>query len=179
MLVIAATRKELSFVEGAETFCCGIGPIEAALSTAGAIRDRCPDAILHIGIAGARAIEPGQLVLGRDAIYCDLPGQAGGPTRTHEVPDSRLLAAVSAALPGAHVLTIGTSARMGGAHDRAEVEAMEGFGVLRAAADAGVPAVELRAISNTFEADRSAWRIEDALAALARAVATVLESVRA
>jgi nucleoside phosphorylase len=179
MLVIAATREELALVEGAETFCCGIGPVEAALSTAGAIHTRRPDAILHIGIAGARAIEPGGLVLGREAIYCDLPGRAGGPTKTHEVPDPGLLAAASAALPGAHVLTIGTSARMGGAHDRAEVEAMEGFGVLRAAADARVPAVELRAISNTFDGDRASWRIDDALAALAHAVAAILEAVRA
>ncbi len=47
------------------------------------------------------------------------------------------------------------------------VEAMEGFAVLRAAALAGVPALEVRAISNEVgEHDRSRWRIDDALAAL-------------
>jgi futalosine hydrolase len=52
---------------------------------------------------------------------------------------------------------------------------MEGFGVLRACALAGVPAVELRAISNApDEADRGAWRFEDAFAALGDAVARVL-----
>ena len=45
---------------------------------------------------------------------------------------------------------------------------MEGFGVLRAAALAGVPALELRAVSNSVgEANRKLWRIDDALAMLA------------
>jgi futalosine hydrolase len=52
---------------------------------------------------------------------------------------------------------------------------MEGFGVLRAAALAGVPAVELRAISNAVdERDRSRWRLDDALAALQEAIPRVL-----
>jgi futalosine hydrolase len=55
---------------------------------------------------------------------------------------------------------------------------MEGFGVLRAAALAGVPAVELRAVSNPVgEADRARWRIDDALALLQAAVPRVLEAV--
>ena len=46
---------------------------------------------------------------------------------------------------------------------------MEGFGVLRACALAGVPAVELRAISNAIdEPDRAKWRFDDALAAARR-----------
>ena len=53
---------------------------------------------------------------------------------------------------------------------------MEGFGVLRAAALAGVPAVELRAISNAVaEPDRSRWRFDDALDALAAAVEQLVE----
>jgi len=52
---------------------------------------------------------------------------------------------------------------------------MEGFGVLRACMLAGVPAVELRAISNDVgEADRAKWRFDEALALLADAVARVL-----
>jgi nucleoside phosphorylase len=72
------------------------------------------------------------------------------------------------------VLPIGTSARVGGGASCADVEAMEGFAVLRAAAAAGVPALELRAISNEYGADRSAWRVEEALEALAKAVTTLL-----
>ena len=45
------------------------------------------------------------------------------------------------------MLPIGTSARVGGTHD-VDVEAMEGFAVLRACELAGVPAVEVRVVSN-------------------------------
>jgi futalosine hydrolase len=52
---------------------------------------------------------------------------------------------------------------------------MEGFGVLRACALAGVPAVELRAISNApDEPDRAKWSFEDAFVTLGDAVARVL-----
>jgi futalosine hydrolase len=55
---------------------------------------------------------------------------------------------------------------------------MEGFGVLRAAALAGVPAVEVRAISNLVaEADRGRWRVTDALDALRAALPRLLEEV--
>jgi nucleoside phosphorylase len=55
---------------------------------------------------------------------------------------------------------------------------MEGFGVLRAAALAGIPAVELRAISNAVnEPDRTRWRFDDAFAALAAAVPRVVAAV--
>jgi nucleoside phosphorylase len=57
---------------------------------------------------------------------------------------------------------------------------MEGFGVLRAAALAGVPAVELRAVSNAVEeGDRARWRIDDALAALREATPRLLEALDA
>jgi futalosine hydrolase len=52
---------------------------------------------------------------------------------------------------------------------------MEGFGVLRAASLAAVPAVELRAVSNAVgEPDRSRWQFEAAFAALADALERVL-----
>jgi futalosine hydrolase len=77
-------------------------------------------------------------------------------------PDAALLARVRASLPDAHVLPIGTSAHVGGTSVCA-VEAMEGFGVLRACALAGVPAVELRVISNAIdEADRAKWKFDEA-----------------
>ncbi len=47
---------------------------------------------------------------------------------------------------------------------------MEGFGVAEAAAAHGVPALELRAVSNPVgPRDRAAWRIGEALDVLARA----------
>ena len=86
-------------------------------------------------------------------------------------PDRRLVDAVLSALPDARTLPIHTSAAVGGACDTVSqaplVEAMEGFGVLRAAELAGVPAVEVRVISNEIgEADRARWEIRRALEVL-------------
>src|SRR5206468_622640 len=82
VLVVAATERELALLDALDTFCCGIGPVEAALQTARALEER-----------------------------------------------------------------------------------------LRACELAGVPAVELRAISNSpAEADRTRWRFDDAFAALAAAL---------
>ena len=171
LLVVAATDRELECAHGAETLCCGIGPVEAALRTASALAGRRPDALLHLGLAGAARLEPPALVLGSEAVYCDLLDPAFTlPRVLRAEPDPELLAAARQALPEAQVLPIGTSARVGGGAE-CEVEAMEGFGVLRAARLAGVPALELRAVSNAVgEADRSRWRIGEALAALDEAL---------
>ena len=68
------------------------------------------------------------------------------------------------------MLPIATCGKVG-AGTGFDVEAMEGFGVLRACDLAGVPAVELRAISNSpDEGDRTHWRFDDAFAALAAAL---------
>jgi futalosine hydrolase len=175
VLVVAATERELALVRGPETFCCGIGPVEAALQTAHAIAGRKPDAVLHIGIAGGRGIPPLTLVLGSESVYCDVIDAGSTLPRVERAsPDDALLARVSAALPDARVLPIGTCGKVGGGTG-CDVEAMEGFGVLRACALAGVPAVELRVVSNDpDEADRSKWRFDDAFAALADAVAKVV-----
>jgi futalosine hydrolase len=177
VLVVAATMFELAFVAGAETLCCGIGPVEAAATTARALAEGPPEALLHIGIAGARDLEPGALVIGEEAVYCDLADAASSlPRIERAVPDKRLLEAARSAIPEGHVLPIATSARVGAGRTCAAVEAMEGFAVLRAAAIAGVPAIELRAVSNVFDAARSEWRIDEAIAALARAVPTLIEA---
>jgi futalosine hydrolase len=173
LLVVAATERELELVRGVDTFCCGIGPVEAAVWTSRVLAEQRPEALLHIGIAGARTLEPPSLVLGSESVYED----ARGPLVVSRVePDAALLERARAALPDAHVLPIGTSAHVGGTR-ACEVEAMEGFGVLRAAAGAGIAAVELRAISNRIdEPDRGRWRFDEALAALAAAVSRLVES---
>jgi len=155
-------------VRGAETLRCGIGPVEAALHTARALAERRPDAVLHVGLAGARGLEPPALVIGTEAVYEDVRDDALVVARA--APDATLLDRARAALPDARALPIGTSAAVGGTRG-CEVEAMEGFAVLRACELAGVPAVEVRAVSNAIdEPDRAKWRFDDALAALADAV---------
>jgi len=171
ILVVAATARELEFVAGAETLLCGIGPVEAAAATARALAGGTPRVLLHIGIAGAQTLEPPALVLGSEAVYADARDPQSTFARIDRVePDPVLLAEARRVLPDAHVLPIATSARVGGG-GVCDVEAMEGFGVLRAAALAGVPALELRAVSNVVgEASRALWRIDDALAVLAASV---------
>jgi futalosine hydrolase len=168
MLVVAATQRELALLDGAETLCCGIGPVEAAARVAAALARQQPDAVLHVGIAGSRTVEPLTAVLGSIAVYEDF--RAAIPIVDHVEPDGALLARARAWLPAAPVLPIGTSASVGGT-TRCEVEAMEGFGVLRACALAGVPAVELRVVANSpDEPDRAKWQIDEALDVLAAAL---------
>jgi nucleoside phosphorylase len=164
VLVVGATDREVAPVDGARMLVCGIGPVESAAATARALAQERPDAVLHVGIAGANGLPPLSLVLGSEALYCDAAGPLV-PSRAH--PDAKLLARLRDAFPDAYVRPIGTSARVGGAHG-VDVEAMEGFAVLRACELAGVPAVEVRVIANEIaEPDRGRWHFDEAFALLA------------
>ena len=180
LLVVAATNFEAALVDGARVraVVSGVGPVEAALAAARAIAEERPPAILQIGIAGAQTLAHASIVLGSEAVYCDVLDLLARVPRIDRVkPDADLLAAARRVLPEAHVLPIATTGRVGGGA-ACEVEAMEGFGVLRAAALAGVPALELRAISNPVtEADRDRWRVDDALEALRVALSPLLEEL--
>jgi futalosine hydrolase len=176
ILVVAATERELAGAAGAATLACGIGPVEAAAATAQALAVQSPSAVLHVGIAGARGIDVPQLVIGSEAVYEDAGGGPLVPGRIE--PNPALLERARRALPGAQVLPIGTSARVGGTSG-CTVEAMEGFAVLRAAQLAGIPALEVRAVSNEIdEPDRARWRFDDALGALAQALPLLLAELR-
>jgi hypothetical protein len=117
-------------------------------------------------------------VIGSEAIYCDADDAAW--IELHLPGDPRLVEAAVKALPGACVGAIGTTARVGGSTG-CEVEAMEGYAVLRAAALAGVPAIEVRVLANAVgERDRTLWRLDEAKNALAAALpALVAELARA
>ncbi len=180
ILVVAATDFEGALVApgAAHVLICGVGPVEAALATARSIAEQPPDAVIQIGIAGAQTLPNGSIALGSEAVYCDVLDPGAQIARVSRVAaDANLLAAARRALPAAHVLPIGTTGKVGGGA-ACEVEAMEGFGVLRAAALAGVSALELRSISNRVaEQDRTRWGIDDALAALGAALPPLLEEL--
>ena len=175
ILVVAATERELALVEGVGKLCCGIGPVEAALATAQALADSPPRALIQIGIAGARSLPPRTLVIGSEAVYCDILDVEASMPRVERVQAApELVSAAQRVLPDARVLPIATCGRVGGGI-AFDVEAMEGFAVLRAAQLAAVPAVEIRAISNAVHhADRSLWQIENALAELAKGMARLI-----
>lgn len=168
ILVVAATERELAPSDGWRTLRCGVGPVDAAAATARAIAEHRPAAVLHVGIAGARrahGLAPASIIIGTEARYLDL-GELSTWTPHAVAASPALLAAATRVLPEAPQLPIGTSARIGGTRDCA-VEAMEGFAVLRAAQLAGVPAIEIRAISNDVEErDRSRWHFGVAFAAI-------------
>lgn len=177
VLLVAATEPELCAHDG---LVCGVGPVEAAAATARRLAEVAPAAVVHVGVAGARGIAAGMLVVGTASVYCDLSARI--PVVSRLVPDEGIVTAACLALPGALRLPIGTSATVdgpcGSEPQGVDVEAMEGFAVLRACALAGVPAVEVRAVSNEIgEDDRPRWEISRALGALSEAIPRLLAEI--
>jgi futalosine hydrolase len=183
-------------VTGAVTVLAGgVGPAAAAASTATALAragyDLAPyGLVVSAGIGGgfAPAAPVGSVVVADAIVAADLGAQTPegflpvtelgfGTSRHHPPPE--LARAVAGALEAAYgpVLTVSTvtgtaerAAELSGRHPGAVAEAMEGFGVAEAAAAAGVPVLEIRAVSNAVgPRDRAAWRIGGALAALTTA----------
>ncbi len=172
MLVIAATARELGKTRNGAV--CGVGPVDAAAMTAALLAERQPSAVLHVGLAGVRGYKGPELVIGLDAIYCDSDSKL---VTKHVDPDPVLLARATAAFPGARACTIGMSGSVGGTSG-VDVEAMEGFSVLRACKLAGVPAIEVRAVCNDVdEPDRSKWEFEKALDLLHGALPQLLAAL--
>ncbi|MEU3203259.1 futalosine hydrolase [Streptomyces cyaneofuscatus] len=191
--VLAVPGAELHRSGAFDVVAGGAGPSAAAAAAAFALASPTSHPyglVISAGIGGgfAPAAPLGSLVVASDIVAADLgaetpdgflPVTALGFGRDRFVPPPALVrevAAATGAAPGP-VLTVstvtGTAARTAAllaAHPGALAEAMEGFGVAEAAERAGVPVLELRAISNTVgPRDRAAWRIGDALAALTEA----------
>ncbi|MGY1579902.1 futalosine hydrolase [Streptomyces sp. MN13] len=182
----------------------GVGPARAAAGTATALTEAARDGrpfglVVSAGIGGGFAPEApvGSLVVADEITAADLGAETadgflpvtelGFGAVTHRPPETlvRDVTAATGARAGT-VLTVSTvtgtadrAAALRARHPRALAEAMEGFGVAEAAAVHGVPVLELRAVSNPVgPRDRAAWRIGEALDALAEAfgkLAPVLE----
>lgn len=174
--------------EGVDVLVGGVGAAAAAARTATALCGTPYTRIVSAGIGGGfvgRA-EIGDVALATRSIAADLGAESaegflsvaelGFGVDGHDA-DAALLGALRAALPGAvagAILTVatvtGSAARaraLATRHPTAVAEAMEGYGVATAAADAGVPFAEVRTISNLVgPRDRAAWRIGAALEAL-------------
>ncbi len=179
LLVVAATEFEADLVEPgrARVLVCGVGPVEAAARTAAVLAASAAsvDAVLNVGLAGARAFDEPRFVVGSEAIYCDADNDRWIELRI--APDESLAAAAARALPAASVEPIGTAARVGGTSG-CEIEAMEGYAVLRAAALARVPAVEVRVVVNAIgEHDRGKWRFAEGRALLAESLPALVDEL--
>ncbi|MBW4704455.1 MULTISPECIES: futalosine hydrolase [unclassified Micromonospora] len=154
-------------------------------------------AVVSAGIAGGFAgrAPVGATVLASRSVAADLGAESptgfipvdelgmppellgGGPTID---TDPALLGALRAALPTAvvgAVLTVSTvtgtaasTTALADRHPDAVAEAMEGYAVAVAAAQAGLPFVELRTVSNPIgPRDRDGWRMREAFTALTQA----------
>lgn len=179
----------------------GVGPIAAGINTAKRLADATYSLVISAGIAGGfpgRA-EVGSLVVSKEIIAADLGAETPEGFRTLDelgfgstrVPvDAELANRVTEKLQAAGlpttcgaVLTLSTvtgtaetAAELARRIPDATAEGMEGYGVALAAHELGLPVLEIRAISNAVgPRDRAAWRIKDALDALQRASAVILE----
>ncbi|MFD4247868.1 futalosine hydrolase [Streptomyces sp. NPDC058525] len=191
------TRRDLPGI-AFDVLVGGVGPAAAAAGTATALAVGSYELVVSAGIGGGfqPAAPPGSLVVADAIVAADLGAEtpdgfldvrALGFGHSVHLPPAELAARAAEATGAllAPVLTVstvtGTAARtaeLAARHPMAGAEAMEGFGVAEAAAAHGLPVLEIRAVSNAVgPRDRAAWRIGDALAALAdgfRALGPVL-----
>jgi futalosine hydrolase len=179
ILLTCAIEKELSFWQprhDVEVLATGVGPVEAACFVTRALAQQRYRLLVNAGLAGAvdGAAELGEGVAVSDEIL-ELALEDGRPIvlpEGHSVVDKvhsdvRLIAAV--AKRGYRVVRGITVARVTSSEETADrlarlgigAESMEGFAALRAAQLAGVPAIELRGISNRVGSrERSGWSFE-------------------
>lgn len=203
--VEAEREAVLAGLGGDERFdvvAAGVGIAAAAAGTAAALSRGNYARVVSAGIAGGFAgVAPiGSLVVASRMVAADLGSDSpDGFISVDELGfGSSVIAAepdVSAALAGAlrsaglearlgPVLTVATTTgTLAGAQalaarvPGAAAEGMEGFGVAEAARQFGVPALELRGISNAVgPRDRAAWKIGEALGAL-REASSILPEV--
>ncbi|GAA3399990.1 futalosine hydrolase [Paenibacillus hodogayensis] len=184
-----------------EVALAGVGPAAAAANTAALLAAAPYDLVVSAGIAGGFAGQAavGELVVASDIVAADLGAETaegfssvdelgfGSARVTVDGPLARRLAdALSqAGLPvrSGSVLTVSTvtgtaesAARLAARVPNAAAEAMEGFGVATAAALHGLPALEIRAVSNAVgPRDRSSWKIREALELLEAAGPILVE----
>ncbi|PTA66497.1 futalosine hydrolase [Deinococcus arcticus] len=211
-LIVVATAPEAQRLQdlagrgpragGVRVVVSGVGPVAAALATAGALAQGPADLVISAGIGGAypgSGLVPGDLAVSSVIVQADLgawDGAAFVPLDTLGLsvcPDrgqgaqfvvwdraaqvaqaagarfgpALTLCSVTGSAPGAQAL----AERVPGAL----CEGMEGAGAAHAALLAGVPALEVRGISNPVgPRDRAAWQLGPALAAAHRGVEAAL-----
>jgi futalosine hydrolase len=192
ILVVCAVAQELAALaprEDVEVLATGVGPVEAALRTAQALASKRYDAVINAGIAGGfrdRCTVGDAVVCSRedyaelgleDGTAFPLPGGLELVRHVESEPGllRPFLAGLIPVIVGrgvtSAIVTTTTARALVLAHRfRADVESMEGFAVLRAAQLAGVPAIEIRGVSNLVgERATNEW---DFRAGAAAAVAT-------
>jgi futalosine hydrolase len=184
-------REELASREDLTVICTGVGPVNAAHAVTLAIARRRPDAIVVCGVGGAYPaadLAVGTAVCADSECYGDLgasspagfldmqalgfPVIAGPPPLYNDLPMQlfptlqRVKFVTVSTCTGTDAAAREIEARTGGG-----VENMEGAAVAHVAYLHGVPAGEVRGISNVVtNRDTSAWRLRDAAEAAQEAL---------
>jgi futalosine hydrolase len=206
-LVLSSSKGVLSLSKGerpdVEILISEVGMVAAAARTSGALARTRYDLALNLGICGSfdPALSPGTVVhvvsdgmpeLGAEDGEAFLSIEELGLFRGDAAPFSngRLVNAavpvnpVLKCLPAVHGITVNTV--HGNERSIAEtvrrfapqIETMEGAGFMYACLIQAVPFAQVRAVSNMVERrNRSAWKIDEAIASLCRVAADLIESV--
>jgi futalosine hydrolase len=178
----------------------GVGMVATAAWCSRALAERSYDIALNAGLCGSfdESLVPGTVVHVVSDCLAELGAEDGDRFLTlqelglEDAADARLGCAelrnpappaIDALdrLPKARGITVNTAH----GHERSiaavvarlhpQVESMEGAAFMYACLMHGVPFAQIRAVSNVVERrNRSAWKVRDALGALARAVADVV-----
>jgi futalosine hydrolase len=193
ILVVCAVAKEVAFLEPrprVEVLVTGVGAVEAAANVSRALAQSPYDLVVNAGVAGALdgCANVGDGVVVAEEMV-ELALETGEPIG---LPDNlqaidrassdfalvdRLAELGFATLRG---ITVGRVTATEKTADRlqglgAQIESMEGFGVLRAAEIAGVPGIEVRGISNRVgDRARSGWNFAAGVAGLERVLSALL-----
>ncbi|EYB68010.1 hypothetical protein DEIPH_ctg029orf0011 [Deinococcus phoenicis] len=204
VLIVVATAGEAARLADlpARVVVSGVGPVAAALAAQRALLREPFDLAVSAGIGGAypgSGLGPGDLAVSDVIVQADLGAQDGeqfldltalGLSVQPDAPHAGVFpawpgaAALAARLGAAcgQALTLGTvtgtaerALALAQRYPGALTEGMEGAGVAHAALLAGIPALEVRGVSNPVgPRDRSAWRLPQALAATRRGLEGLL-----
>ena len=194
LLIVCALRAELRGLRarrGAEILACGVGPVEAAAAVGRAVAGGGVRAVVNAGVAGAfpQRARVGDALIVAEERFADLGLESGEPVTLPDghrlidrafADDGLLARCTGLPYPLATGLTVSlvtssaqTAQRRAQLYD-VDVESMEGFAVFRACELAGVPALEVRGISNMVgERALSGWDF----AAGSRAAVAALEAL--
>jgi futalosine hydrolase len=198
ILLTCAVDKELAFWRprhDVELLATGVGPVEAACSVTHALAQGRYRLLVNAGLAGAIG---GAAEIGDGVAVCDdalelgledgrpivLPDGQRVVDKAHS--DLHLVAAlVQRGYRALHGITVARVTSTEESAERlaqlgADVESMEGFAVLRAAQRAGIPAIELRGISNRVGSrERSGWSFEAGALGLQSVLGALFELIDA
>jgi futalosine hydrolase len=207
LLVVVAVEAEanaLPAMPNTRVVVSGIGRTNAAVAVTRTVlsMEHCC-CVLNVGVGGSLpggSLSIGDVVYGTSAIYAeeglctpdgfiDIAGMGLSLGLDHGnaiVPDAACVAAASTVSAGVPIATVATcsgsdaQAKAIARRTNAAVEAMEGAAVLHAARLLNVPALEVRAISNTTgDRDTQVWDLPAAFASLGRVVPAVCLALKA